>query len=119
MHSRILAILILASAVPALANAPGANPAAPASKPGKPIGHSPHPFLDVGRIDLFHGYRCGGTDCLLHQHGYQWGADHRIVNPRDCQGTSEEFLEGCRAFAGVVGPLGERDFDASFPHQMD
>ena len=31
-------------------------------------------------------------------------------------GTSEEFIEGCLAFAGVEGPLGERDFDVSFPH---
>jgi hypothetical protein len=69
----------------------------------------PHPVQDVGPADLFHGYRCGGGDCALHQKGYQWGADHRIVNPKDCRGASEEFLEGCHAFAGIDGPLGVRE----------
>ena len=36
-------------------------------------------------------------------------ADHRISNPADCRGTSETFIEGCRAFAGIDGPLGERE----------
>ena len=42
--------------------------------------------------------------------------DHKIADPKECQGTSEEFIEGCLAFAGIEGPLGERDFDVSFPH---
>ena len=53
---------------------------------------------------------------LLHQKGYQWGSQHQVSDPKDCLGTSEEFIEGCLAFAGVEGPLGERDFDVSFPH---
>ena len=84
----------------------------------KPIGHPPHPFQDIGRSDLFHGYRCGASSCLLHQQGYQWGADNKIANPKDCRGTSEEFIEGCLAFAGVDGPLGHREFDPSFPHMV-
>jgi hypothetical protein len=91
--------------VAALATLPGASMGAPAAKP-KP---KPHPVQDVGPVDLFHGYRCGGGDCLLHQRGYQWGADNKIVNPSDCRGTSEEFIEGCRAFAGIDGPLGARE----------
>jgi len=90
----------------------GAGMAAPApvNKPAaKATGHTPHPVQDVGPADIFHGYRCGGGDCLLHQQGYQWGADHKIVNPADCRGTSEEFIEGCRAFAGIDGPLGVRE----------
>ena len=82
----------------------------------KTIGHTPRPVQDIGRTDLFHGYRCGAGDCLLHQQGYQWGAVHRIANPRDCRGTSEEFIEGCLAFAGIEGPLSREEFDASFPH---
>ncbi len=107
-----VALLVLA-ALPV----PGA-PAAPNTPAPKtrPIGHTPHPVQDIGRSDLFHGYLCGAGDCLLHQQGYQWGADHRIVNPRDCHGASEEFLEGCLAFAGIDGPLGHKEFDASFPH---
>lgn len=87
----------------ALAMLPGAGMSAPAAKA------KPHPLQDVGPVDLFHGYRCGGGDCLLHQQGYQWGADHKIVNPSECRGTSEEFIEGCRAFAGIDGPLGVRE----------
>ena len=90
----------------AIAFAPGtgvSQPARPAAKP------KPQPVQDVGPTDLFHGYRCGGGDCLLHQQGYEWGADHKIVNPMDCRGTSEEFIEGCRAFAGIDGPLGVRE----------
>lgn len=102
--------------------APGFGEVAPAAKPAitkaKPLGHSPRPFQDIGRADLFHGYRCGASGCLPHQLGYQWGADHRIANPRDCRGTSEEFIEGCLAFAGVDGPLGHREFDPSFPHMV-
>ena len=80
------------------------------------IGHTPFPARGYRPGDyLFFGYRCGG-DCALHQKGYQWAAEHRVSDARKCQGTSEEFLEGCMAFAGIEGPLGERDFDVSFPH---
>jgi hypothetical protein len=81
------------------------------------VGHSPAPVNGPGHLGiyLFHGYRCG-TDCLLHQQGYQWAAKHAVTDAHACHGTSEEFIEGCLAFAGVEGPLGERDFDVSFPH---
>ena len=82
----------------------------------QPNGHTPFPANGYRAGEyLFHGYRCG-TDCLLHQKGYQWGSRHQVADPKDCRGTSEEFIEGCLAFAGVEGPLGERDFDVSFPH---
>ncbi|HXS05867.1 MAG TPA: hypothetical protein VN723_03690 [Rhizomicrobium sp.] len=83
-----------------------AAPSLGVSAPTKP---KPHPAEDVGPADLFHGYRCGGGDCALHQQGYQWGAEHKVVNPSDCRGTSEEFIEGCRAYAGIDGPLGVRE----------
>ena len=111
------AILALAAASPALGIGAPAQPGKVVAK-AKPLGHSPHPFQDIGRTDLFHGYICGASDCLLHQKGYSWGAEHKIVNPKDCRGTSEEFLEGCLAFAGVDGPLGHREFDPSFPHMV-
>jgi len=57
---------------------------------------------------LFHGYACG-ADCSSHQEGYAWGSAHKIANPMDCRGTSETFIEGCRAYAGIEGPLGERE----------
>lgn len=110
----VFAVLMFAGS--ASQGAPVTNPAIVAK--AKPLGHSPRPFQDIGRSDLFHGYRCGASGCLPHQQGYQWGADHRIVNPKDCHGASEEFLEGCLAFAGVDGPLGHREFDPSFPHMV-
>jgi hypothetical protein len=103
MRLRNTAILFTSLALAAAA--PGASMSAPAAKP---VGHTPRPVQDVGRADLFHGYACG-NDCSIHQSGYKWGADHRIVNPADCRGTSESFIEGCRAFAGIDGPLGERE----------
>jgi hypothetical protein len=78
-------------------------------------GHTPHPVYALADADLFHGYRCGSDNCLLHQQGYQWAADHSIGDAGNCHGTSEEFIEGCLAYAGVDGPLGERNPDASFP----
>ena len=79
--------------------------AAPAAKPG-----TPRPLANAGPSGplLFHGYACG-DDCSVHQSGYRWAADHAIANPAQCQGTSESFIEGCRAFAGIEGPMGERE----------
>ena len=57
---------------------------------------------------LFHGYTCG-ADCTSHQEDYAWGSAHKIANPMDCRGNSETFIEGCRAYAGIEGPLGERE----------
>ena len=93
-----------------------APPAVEMASVSAPNGHSPVPVNGYHPgIYLFHGYRCG-EDCLLHQKGYQWGSEHKVSDPKDCRGTSEEFIEGCLAFAGIEGPLGERDFDVSFPH---
>ncbi len=105
MPWKTAAILFIALALGSL----GATAAAQTNKAtARPAGHSPHPVQDVGRADLFHGYACG-VDCSIHQEGYKWAADHRIINPVDCQGSSESFIEGCRAFAGLEGPLGERE----------
>jgi hypothetical protein len=115
----LLALVVLTACSPdkpkdARASRPATVQAA-APPPGA-IGHPPRPVHEIAEVDLFHGYRCDGHDCLLHQQGYKWGADHHIENPKDCRGTSESFLEGCWAFAGLEGPLGERGFDASFPN---
>ncbi len=114
----LLSLVALAACSPAKPRTAEAKPAAPATTAARPgaIGHPPRPVHAIAEVDLFHGYRCGDHDCLLHQEGYKWGADHRIENPRDCRGTSESFIEGCWAFAGLEGPLGERGFDASFPN---
>jgi hypothetical protein len=64
---------------------------------------------------LFYGYACG-DDCTSHWKGYSWASAHQISDPNDCRGTSETFIEGCKAFAGLEGPFGGRYIDPSFPH---
>ena len=111
MTGKTAAILFMAAMLAAASTGAGLGAPAPkaAAATSKSPGHPPRPVQDVGPTDLFHGYRCGAGDCLLHQQGYQWGSEHKIVNPSDCRGASEEFLEGCRAFAGIDGPLGVRE----------
>jgi hypothetical protein len=102
-------IAVLLCAALALAAAPaGSGVAAPAAAKSTP--GTPKPLkgaMPPGPL-LFHGYTCGG-DCTSHQAGYAWGSTHKISNPLDCRGTSETFVEGCRAYAGIEGPLGERE----------
>ncbi|HEX4117957.1 MAG TPA: hypothetical protein VHX99_04080 [Rhizomicrobium sp.] len=72
-------------------------------------GHTPHPIAPIVDEDLFHGWKCGGGDCSTHQAGYAWAAEHKIVNPQNCQGKSESFIEGCWAFTGAEGPFGHKE----------
>ena len=37
------------------------------------------------------------------------GGITRSPIPAQCQGTSESFIEGCRAYAEIEGPMGERE----------
>jgi len=108
-HKTILfiAIIGLAACSPSEHKAEHA-PAHKLSAAATPVGHTPHPVQDIGRADLFHGYRCAG-DCSSHQAGYEWAAKHKIARPEDCHGTSETFIEGCWAYAGKEGPLGVRE----------
>lgn len=66
---------------------------------------------------VFHGYACT-LECSLLQEGYAWASSRQISNPADCRGTSETFIDGCRAFTGIRGPFGGREFDPSFPHTI-
>jgi hypothetical protein len=93
-----------------MAGSPGAGVAAPDNNAAKPTGTTPRPLKNASPSGplLFHGYACGG-DCTGHQEGYSWASAHKISNPSDCRGTSETFIEGCKAFAGIDGPLGERE----------
>ena len=94
-----------------VAGLPAVSVGAPASKPAaKSVGATPKPAKSARFSGpfLFHGYACAG-DCSSHQKGYRWAADHKISNPMDCRGTSETFLEGCKAFAGIEGPLGQNE----------
>ena len=94
-----------------VAGSPAAGMAAPDNRAAaKSVGHTPEPLPNASPSGplLFHGYACG-SDCTSHQEGYSWASAHRISNPSDCRGTSETFIEGCKAFAGIDGPLGERE----------
>ncbi len=116
------AILIAALALAACSPSPekdARETSETAPAPSKPIGHTPKPLMTAipsGPL-RFHGYACG-DDCTGHQEGYSWASAHNISDPMDCRGTSETFIEGCRAFAGLEGPLGERVIDQSFPHMI-
>ena len=46
----------------------------------------------------FHGYPCT-DDCSGHEAGYNWAEKKSIENPDDCDGNSNSFIEGCKAYA--------------------
>ena len=90
------------------------QPAQAAAAKAVNAGHTPRPVGPIVDEDLFHGWKCGDGDCSSHQAGYAWAAEHRIVNPQDCQeklakSKSDSFIEGCWAFTGAQGPFGHRE----------
>jgi hypothetical protein len=103
-NAAILSVLLALAA-----GSPGASAPANAAA-ARAIDAAPRPLKTASPSGplLFHGYACG-NDCISHQQGYAWASAHKISNPVDCRGTSESFIEGCRAFAGIDGPLGERE----------
>ncbi|MES2256009.1 MAG: hypothetical protein V4559_13330 [Pseudomonadota bacterium] len=108
-----LSLLVALAGLCACSPAPPKNTAPQASAAAKPAPvktAAAHPIL-------FHGYACT-DDCFSHQQGYSWASAHQISNPNDCHGTSETFIEGCKAFAGIEGPFGGRIIDQSFPHAL-
>lgn len=44
----------------------------------------------------FYGYPCTG-DCSGHEAGYKWAEENNVIDPSDCIGKSESFIEGCTA----------------------
>jgi hypothetical protein len=48
--------------------------------------------------DTFRGYDCT-QNCEGHEAGYSWAEQQGIDDPDDCEGNSESFIEGCRAYA--------------------
>lgn len=37
-------------------------------------------------------------DCSGHEAGYEWAQENEITDPDECDGNSESFIEGCRAY---------------------
>ena len=88
-----------------------------AAKPAPPAARQTAKNLRPSGPLVFHGYACT-VECSLLQEGYAWASSRQISNPADCRGTSESFIDGCRAFTGIRGPFGGREFDPSFPHMI-
>ncbi len=60
----------------------------------------------------FHGYDCT-VDCSGHEAGYEWAEQEGITDPESCDGSSNSFIEGCRAYAEEQGGgfVGDDDDD--------
>jgi hypothetical protein len=110
-HSIILAMVMIGLAACSPNKQQASRPPAgkAAAIKSADTGQTPHPVGPVVDEDLFHGWKCGDGDCSLHQAGYAWAAQHKIVNPQNCQGKSESFIEGCWAFTGAEGPFGQKE----------
>ena len=107
----VLALISPAHALQAKPQTP--KPAQTASPPARQTAKNLRPSGPL----VFHGYACT-LECSQLQEGYAWASSRQISNPADCRGTSETFIDGCRAFAGIRGPFGGREFDPSFPHAI-
>ena len=53
--------------------------------------------------DGFGGFACPGS-CAGHEAGYRWAEAWRLTHPRQCGGTTWDFVEGCAAYV-----LGQTD----------
>lgn len=58
----------------------------------------PTAYTPVFTPGEFHGYPCT-EDCSGHEAGFEWAEEHDITDPDDCEGKSESFIEGCKAYA--------------------
>lgn len=59
----------------------------------------------------FHGYLCS-PDCSRDEVGYEWAAQHSITDPRDCDGITQGFIDGCQAWAAEKGTDAREDESA-------
>lgn len=108
-HSIILVMVMIGLAACSPGGKKASQQPVQAAVKSADTGHTPHPVGPIVDEDLFHGWKCGGGDCSTHQAGYAWGAQHKIVNPKDCKGISESFIEGCWTYTGAEGPFGHKE----------
>ncbi|MCL2591091.1 MAG: hypothetical protein FWD67_09530 [Betaproteobacteria bacterium] len=59
----------------------------------------------------FGGYPCMTDDCSDHQAGYDWAEENNIDDPKDCNGNSQLFIDGCRSYAEEDGQIDRGDED--------
>ena len=55
----------------------------------------------------FGGFGCPGG-CARHEAGYRWAEENKVTSPRDCRGSSWEFVEGCAALVLGSGQIRTR-----------
>ena len=55
-------------------------------------------FATATAAQTFRGYPCT-SDGSGHQAGYEWAEENSISDPDSCDGNSDSFIEGCRAWA--------------------
>lgn len=113
MRAFVLLMILVSVAACSPAKQNASQPVAHKTASAKPAdtGHTPRPVAQIPDEDLFHGWKCA-WDCSAHQAGYAWAAEHKIVNPQDCQRgseRSESFIEGCWAYTGAEGPFGQKE----------
>lgn len=46
----------------------------------------------------YRGYTCATPDCSGHKAGYEWAANKNIEYDSNCDGNSQSFIEGCKAY---------------------
>jgi len=90
-----------AAAAAADAAAAEASAAAAAAEASPPPGAS-SPLIQgggsYGDYVASHGTDDCTQDCSGHEAGYQWAGDNNITNADDCSGSSDSFVEGCKAY---------------------
>ncbi|MFZ1007838.1 MAG: hypothetical protein WAN65_13430 [Candidatus Sulfotelmatobacter sp.] len=55
-------------------------------------------------------------DCSGHNAGWEWAKKNQMLNPDDCGGDSESFIEGCKAYGEEVERRADESDDSSPPN---
>ena len=58
----------------------------------------------------FGGYDCT-VDCSGHKAGYEWAEQNNISDESGCNGNSQSFEEGCKAYVEDPGRGADEDDD--------
>ena len=55
-------------------------------------------------------------DCSGHNAGWEWAKKNEMLNPDDCSGDSESFIEGCKAYGEEVERRVDESDDSNPPN---
>lgn len=87
-------------------NAKYPQPPAASAAAAAPLGvpdFAPESRAAVGPYEVAHSDDACTEDCSGHEAGYQWAEEHDITDEDDCDGKSESFIEGCKAYVADNG----------------